>query len=31
MGDFREWKDHDKYKQSFERLMRDLKAEDKNV
>jgi hypothetical protein len=27
-GDFREWKDHDKYMKAFERLMRDLKAGD---
>jgi hypothetical protein len=25
-GDFRRWKDHDAYKQSFERVMRDLKV-----
>lgn len=29
IGDFNEWKEHDKYKRAFERLMRDLKAEDK--
>jgi hypothetical protein len=28
IGDFRGWKDHDKYMKSFERLMRDLKAGD---
>ena len=28
IGDFRGWKDHDKYKKAFERLMRDLKAGD---
>ena len=28
IGDFREWKDHDKYIKAFERLMRDLKAGD---
>ena len=27
IGDFRAWKDHDQYQKSFERLMRDLKAE----
>lgn len=27
IGDFCGWKDHDKYKRAFERLMRDLKAE----
>jgi hypothetical protein len=26
IGDFREWKKHDKYKEAFARLMRDLKA-----
>jgi hypothetical protein len=26
MGDFRAWKDHDRYQKSFERLLRDLKA-----
>jgi uncharacterized protein YjbI with pentapeptide repeats len=26
IGDFANWKDHDAYKQAFERLMRDLKA-----
>ena len=25
IGDFRRWKDHDGYKQSFERVLRDLK------
>jgi hypothetical protein len=29
IGDFREWKDHDKYKEAFGRLMRDLKAGEK--
>ena len=29
IGDFRDWKNHDKYKEAFGRLMRDLKAEDK--
>jgi|SRR6267142_494807 len=29
MGDFREWKSHDKYKEAFGRLMLDLKAEEK--
>jgi len=28
IGDFREWKDHDKYMTAFETLMRDLKAGD---
>ena len=27
IGDFRGWKEHDKYKAAFEGLMRDLKAE----
>jgi hypothetical protein len=26
IGDFRRWKNHDAYKKSFERLLRDLKA-----
>ncbi len=26
IGDFTRWKEHDAYRQSFERLMRDLKA-----
>ena len=26
IGDFRAWKDHDRYQESFERLLRDLKA-----
>jgi hypothetical protein len=30
IGDFRAWKDHDKYKEAFARLMRDLKAEEKS-
>ena len=29
IGDFREWKNHDKYKEAFGRLMRDLKAGEK--
>ncbi len=29
IGDFRNWKDHDSYKKAFDRLLRDLKAEDK--
>jgi len=28
IGDFREWKNHDKYQKAFERLLRDLKAEE---
>jgi len=28
IGDFSRWKDHDAYQQSFERLLRDLKAEE---
>jgi hypothetical protein len=28
IGDFSGWKEHDKYKAAFDRLMRDLKAED---
>ena len=31
IGDFRNWKDHDTYKKSFERLMRDLKVAPKTV
>ncbi|MBZ5531299.1 MAG: hypothetical protein LAO20_07705 [Acidobacteriia bacterium] len=27
IGDFRDWKNHDKYKKAFDRLLRDLKAE----
>lgn len=27
IGDFRQWKDHDAYQESFERLLRDLKVE----
>jgi hypothetical protein len=27
IGDFHGWKEHDAYRQAFERLMRDLKAE----
>jgi hypothetical protein len=27
IGDFRAWKDHDQYQKSFERLLRDLKAQ----
>jgi hypothetical protein len=26
IGDFRAWKDHDKYQKSFDRRLRDLKA-----
>ena len=26
IGDFRGWKDHDAYKQAFDRVLRDLKA-----
>jgi hypothetical protein len=28
IGDFREWKSHDKYKEALGRLLRDLKAEE---
>jgi len=28
MGDFRKWKDHDSYQKAFDRLLRDLKAEE---
>jgi len=28
IGDFRDWKTHDSYKKSFDRLLRDLKAEE---
>ncbi len=27
IGDFRDWKNHDSYKKSFDRLLRDLKGE----
>lgn len=30
IGDFRNWKNHDEYKKAFDRLLRDLKAEEKN-
>jgi len=29
IGNFREWKSHDKYRDAFGRLMRDLKAGEK--
>jgi hypothetical protein len=29
IGDFREWKNHDTYQKSFDRLLRDLKKDDK--
>lgn len=29
--DFRKWKDHDSYQKAFERLLRDLKAEDRQT
>lgn len=29
IGDFRDWKDHDSYKRAFDRLLRDLKADEK--
>jgi hypothetical protein len=29
MGDFRDWKSHDKYKETFGRLLRDLKASER--
>ncbi len=29
IGDFSDWKNHDSYQEGFERLLRDLKAEDK--
>ncbi|NIW80338.1 MAG: hypothetical protein GWN16_13170 [Calditrichae bacterium] len=28
IGDFINWKDHDAYQKAFDRLLRDLKAED---
>ena len=28
IGDFTRWKDHDAYQKAFDRLMRDLKAEE---
>jgi hypothetical protein len=28
IGDFSRWKDHDTYQKAFERLLRDLKAQD---
>jgi uncharacterized protein YjbI with pentapeptide repeats len=30
IGDFKRWKDHDAYQVAFQRLLRDLKAEDSN-
>jgi TIR domain/Pentapeptide repeats (8 copies) len=30
IGDFSNWKDHDEYKNAFDRLLRDLNARDKN-
>jgi hypothetical protein len=29
IGDFTRWKDHDSYQKAFDRLLRDLKAEEK--
>jgi hypothetical protein len=29
--DFSDWKNHDQYREAFERLLRDLKAEDHDV
>jgi hypothetical protein len=29
IGDFTHWKDHDSYQKAFERLLRDLKDEDR--
>ena len=29
IGDFRNWKDHKRYKTAFDRLLRDLKADDR--
>jgi hypothetical protein len=31
IGDFTRWKDHDSYQKAFERLLRDLKAEEKKA
>jgi hypothetical protein len=31
IGDFSRWKDHDSYRNAFERLLRDLKAEARNA
>jgi TIR domain/Pentapeptide repeats (8 copies) len=31
IGDFTRWKDHDSYQKAFDRLLRDLKAEEKKV
>lgn len=31
VGDFRQWKNHDSYQKAFDRLLRDLKAEDKQT
>lgn len=28
IGDFTRWKDHDSYQKAFERLLRDLKADE---
>jgi hypothetical protein len=29
IGDFSRWKEHDSYQKAFERLLRDLRVEDK--
>lgn len=31
IGDFRQWKNHDSYQKAFDRLLRDLKAEDRQA
>lgn len=31
VGDFRQWRDHDSYQKAFDRLLRDLKAEDRQA
>lgn len=31
VGDFRKWKEHDQYQKTFDRLLRDLKAEEKQA
>ena len=31
IGDFTKWKDHDSYRKAFDRLLRDLRAEEKKA
>jgi hypothetical protein len=30
-GDFTDWKEHDSYRQAFDRLLRDLRAEEQSL